>query len=212
MAILVVGAGGIGCELVKSLALCGRSELTVVDFDTVTLSNLSRQFFYSDSDLGSPKSSALAQNASRLYPELCITGLFLDVLSDSFSYPFVSQFSFVFCAVDNVLARARVNQLCIFARIPMIDVGSSGKSAQSVPVLGGRTACDECSPVAAPAAPAVTCTIRTTPENSEHCAAWAFHLFNVVYGDGAGDVVSVAEGRGLFDDVEEPAAARSGGA
>ena len=202
--ILVVGAGGIGCEIIKSLAIDGSYSITVIDFDTISLSNLSRQFFYSEEDIGKEKSITLAENAMKRYPNLKITGISGNVLDDNVNPEFIKQFDFVFCGVDNIDARIRISTLCVITRTPFIDCASSGKNAQSVPTLPYQSACYVCSPVAAPSGPKVTCTIRSTPQSMEHCSAWSFHLFNAVFsGEGSNDVISVdnRDPQILFDNV-----------
>ncbi|XP_035220002.1 SUMO-activating enzyme subunit 2-like [Stegodyphus dumicola] len=53
--LLIVGAGGIGCELLKTLVLTGFEDLHVIDLDTIELSNLNRQFLFHKQHIGRPK-------------------------------------------------------------------------------------------------------------------------------------------------------------
>jgi len=58
----MVGAGGIGCELLKNLVLTGFGEVHVVDLDTIDLSNLNRQFLFRHEHI--KKSKALVSHRS----------------------------------------------------------------------------------------------------------------------------------------------------
>ena len=63
--ILVVGSGGIGCELVKCLSISGFKFVSIIDLDTIDISNLNRQFLFRREHVNQPKSIILKQEIEK---------------------------------------------------------------------------------------------------------------------------------------------------
>jgi len=59
--VLLVGAGGIGCEVVKNISKLGLNSLTIIDFDLIEETNLNRQFYFRKKHVGQPKALVLKQ-------------------------------------------------------------------------------------------------------------------------------------------------------
>ena len=73
--VLIVGAGGLGCPALQQLAAAGIGTITLIDSDTVDMSNLHRQVLFGTGDVGKPKADVAAARARELAPELSVTAL-----------------------------------------------------------------------------------------------------------------------------------------
>lgn len=124
----------IGCELLKNLALSGFRHVETIDLDTIDVSNLNRQFLFRSQHVGMPKCTVACEVAANMAPEevkyIPHHGNVCD--NDKFNVQYVSQFNLVLNALDNVVARRRVNRLCLAANVPLIEAGTTGYLGQGM--------------------------------------------------------------------------------
>jgi ubiquitin-like 1-activating enzyme E1 B len=174
--VLVVGAGGIGCELLKNLVLSRFTNIEVVDLDVIELSNLNRQFLFRREHIGQPKAKVAVEAVKRLAPNLNITAHFANI-KDTGLFPlrFFRNFDLILNALDNLDARRYVNEMCLTAGVSLVESGTAGYLGQTSVILQGKSECFDCTPKESPKTFAV-CTIRTTPSAPIHCIVWAKEL------------------------------------
>jgi len=118
--VLVVGAGALGNEILKNLALLGVGRVFVVDLDRIENSNLSRSVLYRSADNGKPKAQVAADAARHIYPDLKVTALNGNVVYD-LGLGVFRWASLVIAGLDNREARLAINRACWKVNRPWID-------------------------------------------------------------------------------------------
>jgi molybdopterin/thiamine biosynthesis adenylyltransferase len=141
--IIVAGAGAIGNELLKGLALAGIGRVLVIDLDIVSPSNLSRSVLFRDEDVGQPKAVVAARRAMDLNPDIRVIPVVGDLRRD-LALSTMRRADLVLGALDNIEARFVLNRRTRLAAAPWIDAAISDSQAQVVRYLPGRGACYEC--------------------------------------------------------------------
>lgn len=179
--ILVVGAGGIGCELLKNLVLLGVESIVTIDLDTIDVSNLNRQFLFRKEHVGQSKAKIAKLAVEALNPRCSVEAHHANVKDKKFDLNFFRSFRVVLNALDNIDARRHVNRMCLAAQIPLVEAGTTGFKGQVYCIAAG-TACYECFPSPNKKVYPI-CTIRSTPDKPVHCIVWAQELFKLLFGD-----------------------------
>jgi adenylyltransferase/sulfurtransferase len=117
---LVVGTGGLGNPASQFLASAGVGTLTLVDADTVDLTNLQRQLLFAMADVGAPKVDAATRRLASINPEIRIVPLRQRVGDDELRR-LVAAADVVLDCTDNFATRHAVNRACVAARRPLVS-------------------------------------------------------------------------------------------
>lgn len=186
----LVGAGAIGCEMLKNWAMIGlatgpKGKISVTDMDQIEKSNLNRQFLFRSKDVGKLKSECASQAVQAMNPDL--KG-HIDMLKDRvaqetehvFNENFWEGLDAVTNALDNVDARTYVDRRCVFFHKPLLDSGTLGTKGNTQVVLPRETE-SYSSSQDPPEQSFPMCTLRSFPNKVEHTIAWAKELFHTYF-------------------------------
>ena len=151
--VLIVGIGGLGCAAAQYLAAAGVGQLTLLDFDTVSLSNLQRQTLHSDADtvsksnlqrqvlyterqIGMPKSAAARERLAALSSHTAFECRPEGITPEN-ARPILDGYDLILDCCDNFPTRYLLDDLCAACRKPWVH-GSIGEFYGQVTVFNGR--------------------------------------------------------------------------
>ena len=184
----LVGAGAIGCEMLKNWAMMGlgcgpKGCVHLTDMDTIEKSNLNRQFLFRTSDIQKLKSTTAAEAVTRMNKSLNIKCYQTRVGPDSeevFDDDFFEGLDGVCNALDNVQARLYMDQRCIYYQKSLLESGTLGTKGNVQVVVPNLTE-SYGSSRDPPEKSIPICTLKNFPNAIEHTIQWARDEFEGLF-------------------------------
>jgi molybdopterin/thiamine biosynthesis adenylyltransferase len=141
--VLVIGAGALGNEILKNLALLGFANIVVVDLDSIDASNLSRSILYRAADVGRRKADVAADAVRNIFPEAQVHPITANVVH-GLGLGIFAWADVVLAGLDNREARLWINRACWKMNKPWIDGAIEGINGVARLFLPGKPPCYEC--------------------------------------------------------------------
>jgi len=191
----VVGAGAIGCELLKNFSMMGlgcklnenddttTGKIYVTDMDTIEKSNLNRQFLFRPHDVQKMKSHCAASAVNKMNPLTRVTAFEDRVGADTeniYNDDFFAKLNGVANALDNVQARTYMDRKCVYYRLPLLESGTLGTKGNVQVVLPYLTE-SYSSSQDPPEKSIPICTLKNFPNAIEHTLQWARDEFEGLF-------------------------------
>lgn len=195
LSLFLVGAGAIGCEMLKNWAMMGvatapGSVIHITDMDTIEKSNLNRQFLFRSKDVQQAKSTVAGRAIKEMNPDVHVQSYVARVGADSedqFNDDFFEALSGVCTALDNVEARLYMDQRCLFYGLPMFESGTLGTKGNTQIVVPHKT--ENYGASRDPPEKSIPiCTLKNFPNAIEHTLQWARDWFEGEFFQAPSDV------------------------
>jgi len=143
--VVVTGIGALGTIVAVDLVLTGIGKVVVIDFDTIELSNLSRQYLYGDDDVGKAKALVAGQRLREMNPDVQV--LALNCAIQDVRHSIYEEADLIIDGLDTFEARRWLNSLCIQKNKVLLHGGMFGWWGNVQRVVPFETACLECQPL-----------------------------------------------------------------
>ena len=129
--VIVFGLGGVGSYVVEALARAGIGALTLVDGDTVSLSNLNRQLYALHSTVGRLKTEVARERVLDIAPACCVRIVSAFVTPEDIDGFFDGPYDFCVDAIDDVKAKTAIAVKCAAENVPLIAAMGTGRKLSS---------------------------------------------------------------------------------
>ncbi len=139
---LVIGAGGLGAPALMYLASAGVGRITVVDHDTVDLTNLQRQIVHATDRIGQPKVDSARQGLAAINPEVQVHAV-AQQADETLLRHWVPQVQVVLDCTDGFAIRQLINRICQDEGVPLVSASAVGFDGQ-ISVFDPRRASSPC--------------------------------------------------------------------
>lgn len=166
---LIIGLGGLGSPVAMYLAASGVGQLTLVDDDTVELSNLQRQILHTQADIGRVKVESAAETLRAMNPEINITTRAQRLNADDL-HQAVQQADVVIDASDNFATRFAINQACVETHTPLVSGAAIRLEGQVSVFLNQSPNNDATKDDPKTATPCYRCLYEDIPEPAATCS------------------------------------------
>ena len=141
--VIIAGSGGLGSPISIYLAVAGVGNITIVDYDTVALSNLNRQINHWNKDIDRKKIDSASEKLSAINPDIVINPV-SDKIDESNVYDIVGDNDLIVDAMDNVPTRLLLNKVAIEKRVPIFHGAVYGFDGRITTIIPGQTPCLRC--------------------------------------------------------------------
>lgn len=135
--VIVIGSGGLGCPVLRYLTAAGVGEIGIVDFDTVSVTNLHRQILFDYSDIGQNKAQTAKEKLQKINPFIQVNAYSVPLQVEN-CIELIQQYDIIIDCTDNYETRFLVNDACVLLNKPLV-YGSIYKFEGQVSVFNWKS-------------------------------------------------------------------------